>query len=667
MKKIIFTIMLLFMLLLVGCDNSIYKVEFIVDGEVVSTQDVKSGDSAIAPDDPEKEGHIFIGWDKEYAKVKENLTINAVFEKEEYTVIFLDEDQNQIKEETVKYKESATAPELELEEGYQLEKWVGGDYTSVTTDMVLEPVVKKIKYTVKFLDEDGTLLKEITVSHGNTASFGGDPKKSGYNFLGWDKDIKKVTSNMEVKAKFELATYTITYKDEEGNVINGLSPSSYTILDDASLELPALIEKEGYECLGWYEGNTRVVTFFSSDAVDKVYTLKYKELPKPLALPDDCTDTFKAVKRILHSSGTFYVYQPDFTGLKAPSTSVGSYTWSSLNPEVVTISTFSSMSIASPGFGIIKAVYNNDPTKVFYAVVKTTTEGIFISTIEEANTKIEYEVTFTDENGNVIETQKVEEGKSATPPTPPKKEGYTFIGWSGDTFGVTENLTLEPNYVEGSSDFAGKTVSILGDSISTYKGYVPDGYSCFYPYPTADLADVNQTWWMQVINKLGMKLLKNNSYSGTCVSSGTGSYSTVEDNRLKELLFGTEAPDIIIIFMGSNDCGSAYVKDETFKSSYKVMLDKIKVLCPNSEIFIMTLPPSMLYKEANRVNYNKVIRDYANEYELPIVEMDNTYNGEDCTNFLVDSAHQNFAGMTKLAEAVIKGMLESEGITYNKE
>ena len=667
MKKIIFTIMLLFMLLLVGCDNSIYKVEFIVDGEVVSTQDVKSGDSAIAPDDPEKEGHIFIGWDKEYAKVKENLTINAVFEKEEYTVIFLDEDQNQIKEETVKYKESATAPELELEEGYELEKWVGGDYTSVTEDMVLEPVVKKMKYTVKFLDEDGTLLKEITVSHGNTASFGGDPKKSGYNFLGWDKDIKKVTSNMEVKAKFELATYTITYKDEEGNVINGLSPSSYTILDDASLELPALIEKEGYECLGWYEGNTRVVTFFSSDAVDKVYTLKYKELPKPLALPDDCTDTFKAVKRILHSSGTFYVYQPDFTGLKAPSTSVGSYTWSSLNPEVVTISAFSSMSIASPGFGIIKAVYNNDPTKVFYAVVKTTTEGIFISTIEEANTKIEYEVTFTDENGNVIETQKVEEGKSATPPTPPKKEGYTFIGWSGDTFGVTENLTLEPNYVEGSSDFAGKTVSILGDSISTYKGYVPDGYSCFYPYPTADLADVNQTWWMQVINKLGMKLLKNNSYSGTCVSSGTGSYSTVEDNRLKELLFGTEAPDIIIIFMGSNDCGSAYVKDETFKSSYKVMLDKIKVLCPNSEIFIMTLPPSMLYKEANRVNYNKVIRDYANEYELPIVEMDNTYNGEDCTNFLVDSAHQNFAGMTKLAEAVIKGMLESEGITYNKE
>ena len=666
MKKIIFTIMLLFMLLLVGCDNSIYKVEFIVDGEVVSTQDVKSGDSAIAPDDPEKEGHIFIGWDKEYTKVKENLTINAIFEKEEYTVIFLDEDQNQIKEETVKYKESATAPELELEEGYQLEKWVGGDYTSVTEDMILKPVIKKIRYTVKFLDEDGTLLKEITVSHGNTASFGGDPKKSGYNFLGWDKDIKKVTSNMEVKAKFELATYTITYKDEEGNVINGLSPSSYTILDDASLELPALIEKEGYECLGWYEGNTRVVTFFSSDAVDKVYTLKYKELPKPLALPDDCTDTFKAVKRILHSSGTFYVYQPDFTGLTVPSISALAWTWSSLNPEIVTISTFSSMSAASPGYGIIKAVNINDPSIVLYAVVKTTTEGIFISTIEEANTKIEYEVTFTDENGNVIETQKVEEGKSATPPTPPKKEGYTFIGWSGEIYNITKNTTFEANYIEGESDFSGKTVSILGDSGSTYKGYVPDGYSCFYPFPTADFGDVNQTWWMQVINKLGMKLLKNNSWGGSCVSSGTGSSSTTNDARLKELLFGAELPDIIIIFMGANDCGSTNVKKETFDESYKVMLDKIKVLCPNSEIYIMTLPTLGMYEDDVKEEYNEIIRKYAKDYKCGLIELTHLYTKATYSNYSLDAGHPNKAGMIKISEQVIKDMLAHKQIIYQE-
>ena len=238
MKKIIFIFIFMFTLILVGCEKAIYKVEFIVNGEVVSTQDIESGKDAVAPSDPVLEGHIFKGWDKEYTKVKENLTVTAILEKEEFTVKFLDEDQNVVKEEKVKYQESATAPTLDLEEGYELTGW-SADFSSVTEDLVLEPVVKKIKYTVTFIDEDGTVLKEVIVAHGNTASFGSDPKKAGYIFKGWDKDIKNVKSNMEVKAMFELATYTITYKDEDGNVIEGLSPSSYTILDDASLELPS--------------------------------------------------------------------------------------------------------------------------------------------------------------------------------------------------------------------------------------------------------------------------------------------------------------------------------------------------------------------------------------------------------------------------------------------
>ena len=42
--------------------------------------------------------------------------------------------------------------------------------------------------------------------------------------------------------------------------------------------------------------------------------------------------------------------------------------------------------------------------------------------------------------------------------------------------------------------------------------------------------------------------------------------------------------------------------------------------------------------------------------------MSNTYNGENVSNFLVDTAHQNLAGMTKVAESVVKGMLKAKGI-----
>ncbi len=659
MKKIISIIVILMLILLTGCNSSIYTVNFIVNGEIISSQEVKHGDDAVAPSVPELEGHIFKEWDKNYKNVKGNMDITAVFDKEEYIVIFYDEDDNILKEETVKYGEKAIAPSVPEKEGYNFVGW-DQDIENVTGDIETYPMYALKKFNVVFKDEDGNILKEQSVEYGKRPVVPQAPEKLGYRFTGWDQDYKNITSDLEIKPTYELETYKITYKDENGNQIKGLTPSSYTILDDPSLELPALIEKEGYECLGWYEGITRVVTFFTSDAEHKVFQLKYKELPKPMAIPDDCTFMFKNIKKVAHSSGNgTFVYQPDFTGLSVQ-LGVSNWEWSSLHPDVATISQFSSISPASSGFAIIKAVNKENKNIVGYAVIKVGADGVTISSIEEATTKVEFTVTFTDDTGKIIDTQIVEQYKSAVLPTPPIKEGYTFIGWSGEHYNITENITLEARYTKGTSDFVGKTVSILGDSISTYKGYVPDGYSCFYPYPTADLGDVNQTWWMQTINGLGMQLLKNNSFSGTCVATGT--YGTTQDIRLKELLDGNTAPDIIIIFMGANDCGSQYVSLQSFTTMYKVMIEKIQKLCPDSEIFIMTLPPSKLYKESDRIEYNKVIVNYAEEFKLPLVNMDNTYNGEDCSKYLVDSAHQNYAGMTKIANCLMMELLKLKGV-----
>ena len=47
-----------------------YTVNFIVEGEVVSTQEVKHGEDAQAPQDPELEGATFKEWDKDYKNVK---------------------------------------------------------------------------------------------------------------------------------------------------------------------------------------------------------------------------------------------------------------------------------------------------------------------------------------------------------------------------------------------------------------------------------------------------------------------------------------------------------------------------------------------------------------------------------------------------------------------
>ena len=57
-----------------------------------------------------------------------------------------------------------------------------------------------------------------------------------------------------------------------------------------------------------------------------------------------------------------------------------------------------------------------------------------------------YEVTFTDINGNVIETVSVEEGKSVTPPSAPDVRFYTFNGWSEDLSNITKDVTIQAQY-----------------------------------------------------------------------------------------------------------------------------------------------------------------------------------------------------------------------------
>lgn len=661
MKKILLCLFVLLSIFAFGCskDEETFTVKFIVNGEVVKEVEVKQGEQISAPIVESIEGMEFTNWDKDFTNVNNDMEINAVFEKNKYDVNFYDNNGNLVETKEVEHGDSVEGPELEDIEGYEFIGW-DVELSSITGPTDVNPIYQEKKYQVNFYDIDGNLLKTQNVSYNKSAQAPKVPQIEGYKFTGWDHSLLKITQDLDIKPTYELLEYTITYIDDTA-IIKGLEPSSYNMYSEASIELPAGPEKEGFEFLGWYSNGDRVVTFFSSDLENKVYYAKYKELEKPLIIPDDCTFMFEAIKVVPTNLGTS-VYQPDFTGLNVTAGATN-YNWSSLHPSIATISIWSSISVVSAGYAIIRAELITDPSVVGYCVIKVNADGVQISSIEDANNKKTFKVDFMDESGNIINTQTVEESMSAELPTPPTKEGYTFVGWSGDHFNIQSDTTLEPAYVKGSSDFVGKTVSILGDSISTYKSHIPDGYSAFYPYPTADFGDVNQTWWMRVINNLGMKFHKNNSYSGSCVSTGTGSSGTTHDTRLKELLKGTTAPDIILILMGANDCGSSNVSLSTFKDSYKIMLDKIKVLCPDSEIYLINLQTSGLYELDEQEKYNAVIGEYAEQYNLPLVDISNLYTKDTYKDYVVDSCHPNKAGMIAMSDLIISEMLEYKGIT----
>lgn len=107
-----------------------------------------------------------------------------------------------------------------------------------------------------------------------------------------------------------------------------------------------------------------------------------------------------------------------------------------------------------------------------------------------------------------------------------------------------------------------KTFSILGDSYSTFQGWIPEGNSCYYPNPVSvdDVLQVEQTWWHQLMQRREWKLLRNESYSGATVCTHTRegqppeSSFTVRAHYLKE--FKDEngcGPELIILFGCTND------------------------------------------------------------------------------------------------------------------
>lgn len=69
---------------------------------------------------------------------------------------------------------------------------------------------KIVKYTVTFVDWDGTELKKEAVEYGKAATAPADPTRAGYRFTGWDKAFDHIIADLTVTAQYEAIDYTPT-------------------------------------------------------------------------------------------------------------------------------------------------------------------------------------------------------------------------------------------------------------------------------------------------------------------------------------------------------------------------------------------------------------------------------------------------------------------------
>lgn len=155
-------------------------------------------------------------------------------------------------------------------------------------------------------------------------------------------------------------------------------------------------------------------------------------------------------------------------------------------------------------------------------------------------------------------------------------------------------------------------ISIVGDSISTYEGYNPHGYSVYYRDDRIydnELESVNDTWWKRVIDALGGTLCVNNSFSGSLVAGE--SFPSAFSNERCSALHGETTPDLILIYIGSNDRGyginvglDAPENNKRFYGAYRTMLQRIKSNYPSAKIVCGTLLVGGL-KDSDELTYDR--------------------------------------------------------------
>lgn len=203
------------------------------------------------------------------------------------------------------------------------------------------------------------------------------------------------------------------------------------------------------------------------------------------------------------------------------------------------------------------------------------------------------------------------------------------------------------------------SVSILGDSYSTFEGYIePSSNVTWYYEPQrddrTDLRTVDQTWWHQFIKNNGYKLCVNNSFSGSTVSNRGYDGEDYTDRSFLTRCKNLGNPDILFIFGATNDCWAGvemgdykYEKQSKgdlykFRPALAKLLRTVTERYPNVKIYY-------ILNDCLSDNVNESVETICAHYSIPVVKL------HDIDKI---SMHPSVKGMSQIAsqltDAVVK-------------
>jgi len=210
-----------------------------------------------------------------------------------------------------------------------------------------------------------------------------------------------------------------------------------------------------------------------------------------------------------------------------------------------------------------------------------------------------------------------------------------------------------------------KSVSILGDSYSTFDGYMyPDTNAIWFDTnikQKTDVSSVKQTWWYKFIKENKYKLEINNSFSGATICNTGYNKQDYTSRSFITRMNNLGSPDMILIFGATNDSWAGapigkykyenWSKEELYKfrPAMAYMLDYMLGRYPNVEIYF-------ILNSELKETINESVKTICKHYNISCIEL---------SDIDKKSGHPSIKGMSQISDYLSKKITRKEEVSFN--
>ena len=211
-------------------------------------QEVTYQAAAVAPDVAADDGWEFVGWDTDFGCVVSNMTVNALWQANSYTMTFNANGGMGSTSMTMAYGTALSAPTV-MRTGYTFNGWLPSVPSTVPASNVTYTAQWLInQYTVSFNSNGGSALASITQDYATAITPPTKPTRPGYTFKGWSPVVPLTmpASNTTCVARWQINRYTVAFD------ANGGTGGGDTVTQDYGTPVSApAVTRTGYTFTGW--------------------------------------------------------------------------------------------------------------------------------------------------------------------------------------------------------------------------------------------------------------------------------------------------------------------------------------------------------------------------------------------------------------------------------